>query len=153
MQPDLAGKPESAGQLQIRNSGVHQQTLSAPSAPYREIYQKGSRGYWEGLDAAIRQLAEKRGLPYLRNDDSMHRPFNEPPAIVNYFYHEQIKRSAMKRGASESAASRGGLQPLMSKTPDNPAWTPNSNAAGRHRMSNDTSRSNDAAFSYPHTWQ
>lgn len=58
-----------------------------------------------------------------------------------------------KRGASESAASRGGLQPLMSKTPDNPAWTPNSNAAGRHRMSNDTSRSNDAAFSYPHTWQ
>ena len=38
---------------------------------YREIYQKGSRGYWEGLDAAIRQLAEKRGLPYLRNADSM----------------------------------------------------------------------------------
>ena len=66
---------------------------------YREIYQKGSRGYWEGLDAAIRQLAEKRGLPYLRNDDSMHRPFNEPPVIVNYFYHEQIKRSGMKRGA------------------------------------------------------
>lgn len=66
---------------------------------YREIYQKGSRGYWEGLDAAIRQLAEKRGLPYLRNDDSMHRPFNEPPVIVNYFYHEQIKRSAMKKGA------------------------------------------------------
>ena len=66
---------------------------------YREIYQKGSRGYWEGLDAAIRQLAEKRGLPYLRNDDSMHRPFNEPPVIVNYFYHEQIKRSAMKKEA------------------------------------------------------
>ena len=66
---------------------------------YREIYQKGSRGYWEELDAAIRQLAEKRGLPYLRNDDSMHRPFNEPPVIVNYFYHEQIKRSAMKKEA------------------------------------------------------
>lgn len=42
-------------------------------------------------------MAEKRGLPYLRNDDSMHRPFNEPPVIVNYFYHEQIKRSAMKK--------------------------------------------------------
>jgi hypothetical protein len=27
----------------------------------------------------------------------MHRPFNEPPVIVNYFYHEQIKRSAMKK--------------------------------------------------------
>ena len=65
---------------------------------YREIYQKGSRGYWEELDAAIRQLAEKRGLPYLRNDDPMHRPFNEPSVIVNYFYHEQIKRSARKEG-------------------------------------------------------
>lgn len=64
---------------------------------YQEIYQKGSRCYWEKLDAAIRQMAEKRGLPYLRNDDSMHRPFNEPPVIVNYFYHEQIKRSAMKK--------------------------------------------------------
>ena len=64
---------------------------------YQEIYQKGSRCYWEKLDAAIRQMAEKRGLPDLRNDDSMHRPFNEPPVIVNYFYHEQIKRSAMKK--------------------------------------------------------
>ncbi len=64
---------------------------------YQEIYQKGNRCYWEELDAAIRQLAEKRGLPYLRNDDSMHRPFNEPPVIVNYFYHEQIRRSAMKK--------------------------------------------------------
>lgn len=120
---------------------------------YREIYQKGSRGYWEGLDAAIRQLAEKRGLPYLRNDDSMHRPFNEPPAIVNYFYHEQIKRSAMKKGRFRIRRLPRRPPAVDVKTPDNPAWTPNSNAAGRHRMSNDTSRSNDAAFSYPHTWQ
>lgn len=61
---------------------------------YREIYQEGNRSYWEALDGEIRQLAEKRGLLYLRHDDSMHRPFNEPPVIVNYFYHEQIKRSA-----------------------------------------------------------
>lgn len=65
---------------------------------YREIYQKGDRSYWEALDGEIRQLAEKRGLSYLRNDDSIHRPFNNPPIIVNYFYHEQIKCSAMKKG-------------------------------------------------------
>ncbi len=64
---------------------------------YREIYQEGNRSYWEALDGEIRQLAEKRGLSYLHHDDSMHRSFNEPPVIVNYFYHEQIKRSARTR--------------------------------------------------------
>lgn len=66
---------------------------------YREIYQEGNRSYWEALDGEIRQLAEKRGLSYLRHDDSMHRPFTEPPVIVNYFYHEQIKRSAKKENS------------------------------------------------------
>lgn len=63
---------------------------------YRELYRQGDRGYWEMLDGEIRQFAEKQGLPYVRNDDSMQRPFDEPPAIVNYFYHEQIRRSATK---------------------------------------------------------
>lgn len=64
---------------------------------YREIYQLGNRGYWDLLDEEARLLAEKRGLLYLRNDDSMQRPFDEPPIIVNYFYHEQIRRSANKK--------------------------------------------------------
>lgn len=72
---------------------------------YREIYQQGNRGYWEALDGEMRGLAKKLGLSYLRNDDSMHRPFAEPPVIVNYFYHEQIKRSA-KRKKEEPASCR-----------------------------------------------
>ena len=30
------------------------------------------------------------GLEYVVNDDSMRRPFEAPPVVVNYFYHEQI---------------------------------------------------------------
>ena len=41
----------------------------------------------------------------------------------------------------------------MSKTPDHPAWIPNSNTAGRYGMSNDASRSNNGAFSYRHARQ
>ena len=32
------------------------------------------------------------GLDYVTNDDTMRRPFNSPPVIVNYFYHSQIKK-------------------------------------------------------------
>ena len=35
-------------------------------------------------------------LHYVTNDDSMNRPFEAPPVVVNYFYHEQIKKSAKK---------------------------------------------------------
>ena len=37
-----------------------------------------------------------RGLPYLRNDDTLRRPFSAPPAVVNFFYHEEIKKSAKR---------------------------------------------------------
>ena len=64
---------------------------------YEEIYLHGSRLYWETLDAQLREYAEKAGLPYIRDDDSMKRPFDAPPVIVNFFYHEEVKKSA-KRG-------------------------------------------------------
>lgn len=63
---------------------------------YREIYRNGHRNYWETLDAEMRRMARERGLPYVRNDDSTQRSFDAPPVLVNYFYHEQIKRSATK---------------------------------------------------------
>lgn len=97
MQPDLAGNLNLRGSYKFVILEYIRKRYLRLAPLYQEIYQKGSRCYWEKLDAAIRQMAEKRGLPYLRNDDSMHRPFNEPPVIVNYFYHEQIKRSAMKK--------------------------------------------------------
>lgn len=65
---------------------------------YEEIYTHGSRLYWETLDAKMRNYAEQVGLPYVRNDDSMRRPFEAPPVIVNFFYHEAIRKSSRMEG-------------------------------------------------------
>lgn len=65
---------------------------------YDEIYQYGSRLYWESLDSSIRNYAKENGLEYVRDDDSMKHPFDAPPVIVNFFYHEEIKKSAKKGG-------------------------------------------------------
>lgn len=65
---------------------------------YRDIYSGRDRSYWEMLDIRLKGYAAEFGLDYVTNDDSMKRPFNAPPVIVNYFYHEQIKRSAVKGG-------------------------------------------------------
>lgn len=63
---------------------------------YEEIYTLGNRRYWEELDAEIRTFTEKIGLEYVRDDDSMRKPFNAPPVVVNYFYHEEVRKSAKK---------------------------------------------------------
>lgn len=63
---------------------------------YNEIYCKGNRGYWEMLDERLKAYAAQTGFDYVTNDDSINRPFDSPPVIVNYFYHEQIKKSARK---------------------------------------------------------
>lgn len=65
-------------------------------AIYQEIYQKGNTDYWELLDIELKAYAAETGLGYVVNDDSMMRPFEAPPVIVNYFYHEKIKKSAKK---------------------------------------------------------
>ena len=65
---------------------------------YQEIYQKGNRTYWELLDGELQRYAVEIGLDYVTNDDSMKRPLDVPPIIVNFFYHEQIKKSAQKGG-------------------------------------------------------
>ena len=64
---------------------------------YEEIYSHGSRFYWETLDKQLREYANKAGLPYVRDDDSMKRPFDAPPVIVNFFYHEEVKKSAKRK--------------------------------------------------------
>ena len=64
---------------------------------YRDIYQKGSRGYWQALDEELRAYCEGLGLPYVTNDDPMTRPFDAPPVVVNFFYHSEIKRSAQAK--------------------------------------------------------
>ena len=61
---------------------------------YTEIYTKGNRMYWENLNLELKSFAESLELPYVRDDDSMRRPFEAPPVVVNYFYHEEVKKSA-----------------------------------------------------------
>ncbi len=61
---------------------------------YDEIYKNGRKEYWELLNEDLQQFSDEIGLPYVRDDDSMQREFNEPPVIVNYFYHELVKKSA-----------------------------------------------------------
>lgn len=64
---------------------------------YHAIYAGGDRSYWDVLDIQIRALTQEHGLGYLHDDDTVHRPLHAPPLIINYFYHEEIKRSAKKK--------------------------------------------------------
>ncbi len=63
---------------------------------YDAIYRKGDTSFWQELDSEIAAFAQARGLDYVVNDDTMERSFDAPPAIVNFFYHEKIKKSARK---------------------------------------------------------
>lgn len=69
---------------------------------YQDIYNRGNRSYWEFLDTELKAYAAEIGLDYVTNDDSMSRPFDAPPVIVNYFYHSEIKKSARKGGENHA---------------------------------------------------
>ena len=74
---------------------------------YQEIYTKNDRRYWELLDGELKAWAAEIGLDCVTNDDSMSRPFEAPPIIVNFFYHSEIKKSARK-GGERHARTTGG---------------------------------------------
>ena len=61
---------------------------------YDRIYNRRDLGYWEDLDAEMKRFTEEQGLDYVTNDDSMSRPFGSPPVVVNYFFHEKIRKSS-----------------------------------------------------------
>ena len=63
---------------------------------YHTIYVKGDNTYWEKLDQEIKEYANCHNLKYTCHDDTRKAPFSAPPAIINYFYHDQIKKSAKK---------------------------------------------------------
>lgn len=65
---------------------------------YNEIYHKNRRDYWMALDEKMREFCEKENLRYVRDDDSMKQPFDAPPVVVNYFFHEEVKKSAKTNG-------------------------------------------------------
>ncbi|TQS81578.1 radical SAM mobile pair protein B [Candidatus Methanomassiliicoccus intestinalis] len=64
---------------------------------YHKIYRQKDNGYWENLDKDLRDYTRSIGLDYVVDDDTMTRPFNSPPVVVNYFYHSQIKQSAKEK--------------------------------------------------------
>lgn len=68
------------------------------AALYKEIYVGNDHSYWQSLDAELQAWAKETGLDYVTNDDSMTRPFDAPPVIVNYFYNSEIKKSAGRGG-------------------------------------------------------
>ena len=63
---------------------------------YQEIYTKKSRAYWTALDQKIRDYTVMKGMLYIRDDNQHRAPFGEPPVVCNYFYHEEITKSAKK---------------------------------------------------------
>ena len=63
---------------------------------YHEIYIKKSRDYWSALDQEIRAYTAKEGMLYLRDDDQHRASFGEPPVVCNYFYHEEVRKSAKR---------------------------------------------------------
>ena len=76
---------------------------------YREIYDRRNRGYWLDLDEEMGEFCRKEGLEYVRNTDDLHRPFTAPPVVVNYFFHEEIKRSSTPK--QRKNGGRGGILP------------------------------------------
>ncbi len=69
---------------------------------YKEIYYKRNLDYWIQLDRDLKEYSNKIGFDYVINDDSITRAFDAPPIIVNYFYHEKIKKSAVKGGVKNA---------------------------------------------------
>lgn len=65
---------------------------------YNEIYRRKDMRYWFQLHQVINDYAQKNNLEYVRNRDDLHRSFDEPPVIVNFFFHEQIKKRQVISG-------------------------------------------------------
>lgn len=63
---------------------------------YKEIYTYKDCSYWYALDEEMKGFTAQYHLPYLRDDDSKRSDFGEPPVVVNYFFHEEVKKSAKK---------------------------------------------------------
>lgn len=68
---------------------------------YDSIYNKKDRSYWAQLDEEMKEFTKEQGLLYVRDDDSIKRPIDEPPIVVNYFFHEEITPSAKKAASKK----------------------------------------------------
>lgn len=57
---------------------------------YDDIYVRNDQTYWEELDEEMREFTEREGLVYVLHDDSIKRPFDDPPIVVQYFHHSEL---------------------------------------------------------------
>lgn len=60
---------------------------------YHEIYNRGDRSYFHALEARAERLAVENGCPYVDNELPYGRAQQGHPAIVDYFYHEEVRGS------------------------------------------------------------
>ena len=60
---------------------------------YQDIYQKGDRSYFRGLEQQAEQLAMENGCPFVDNELPYGRAEPGHPVIVDYFYHEEVRGS------------------------------------------------------------
>ena len=63
---------------------------------------KKDRSYWSELDTKLRGFTAREGMTYLRDDDSHMSDFGEPPVVVNYFFHEEVKKSAKNKSSNKT---------------------------------------------------
>lgn len=60
---------------------------------YEDIYNRRRTDYWQALEREMADYAAANGLPYRVNDLPYGRSEKGHPVVVNYFYHEKIRRT------------------------------------------------------------
>lgn len=63
---------------------------------YDDIYNQRNIRYWLHLNELINDYSVTNHIKYVRNID-LQPNFDEPPVIVNFFFHELLKKSVAKR--------------------------------------------------------
>ncbi len=63
---------------------------------YKDIYNKNDRTYWINLNQKINEYCLENDMPYKRENKIINSDFGTPPTVINFFYHEEIKKSAQK---------------------------------------------------------
>ena len=60
----------------------------------KKVEVKKKLSYCIELDKKIRSYAEKNNLEYVYNRDDLQKKFSDSPTIVNFFFHEKLKKTA-----------------------------------------------------------
>ena len=58
---------------------------------YDAIYNKGDKSYFRALEQRAEQLAREHGCIFVDNELPYGRAETGYPAIVDYFYHEEVR--------------------------------------------------------------